>query len=161
MKIYIIGPPGSGKSILANKLSKKLNIKNYELDLIVYDDEHNLVQRSKQEIKEKFNKILSQKKWIIEDVGRTKFVEGLKKSDKIYYINMPKIIVYFRVIKRWFKQKIGKENYNYPPTIFQFFDMIKITNKYYRTEKEVINQINIYKEKLEYLDYKGLNTLMK
>lgn len=50
MKIYIIGPTGAGKSTLANILSKKINIRNYELDLLVYDDEHDHVKRSDKEI---------------------------------------------------------------------------------------------------------------
>lgn len=55
MKIYIIGPTGSGKSTLANILSKKMNIKNYELDLLVYDDEHDHIKRSDEEIEKLFH----------------------------------------------------------------------------------------------------------
>ena len=40
MKILIIGIVASGKSTLATKLSKQLNIKHYEIDLIVHDDEN-------------------------------------------------------------------------------------------------------------------------
>lgn len=58
MKIYIIGPTGSGKSTLANILSKKMNIKNYELDLLVYDDEHDHIKRSDEEIEKLFHNIL-------------------------------------------------------------------------------------------------------
>ena len=71
-----------------------------------------------------FNKILRKKEWIIEDVGRSKFEKGREKADIIYYINIPQIIVYKRVITRWIKQRLGKESYNYPPNLFQFFDML-------------------------------------
>ena len=65
MKIYIIGPTGSGKSTLANILSKKMNIKNYELDLLVYDDEHDHIKRSDEEIEKLFHNILKKDSWII------------------------------------------------------------------------------------------------
>ena len=46
MKIYIIGSPASGKTTLAKKLSKRYDIKYYELDCIVYDDENNHIKRT-------------------------------------------------------------------------------------------------------------------
>ena len=55
MKIYIIGPTGSGKSTLANILSKKMNIKNYELDLLVYDDEHDHCKECCEDEQMKYN----------------------------------------------------------------------------------------------------------
>ena len=124
MKIYVIGPTGSGKTTLSEVLSKKHNIKCYELDLLVYYDEYGHVNRP-DEVREKmFKDILKKKSWIIEDVGRSKFEEGRKQADIIYYINIPRIVVYKRVMHRWLKQKLGKERYNYPPTLFQFFDML-------------------------------------
>ena len=72
-KIYIIGPVGSGKSTLAKALSKKLNIKYYELDMVIWDE--NERKRTDEEIKEIFDGIMSQDSWIIEDVGRNTFAE--------------------------------------------------------------------------------------
>lgn len=46
MRLYIIGPPGSGKTTLAKKLSKKYHVDHYELDLLVFDDENNHNRRS-------------------------------------------------------------------------------------------------------------------
>ena len=88
MKIYVIGPTGSGKTTLSECLSNKHKIKCYELDLLVYDDENGHVKRP-DEVREKmFNDILKKKNWIIEDVGRSKFEEGRKQADIIYYINI-------------------------------------------------------------------------
>lgn len=161
MKIYIIGSTGSGKSTLASILSKKMNIKNYELDLLVYDDEHNHVKRSDKEIEKLFNKILKNDSWIIEDVGRSKFSKGRSKADKIYYLKLSKFEVYKRVILRWIKQRMGKLFYNYPPTLNALIDMIKVTNSYFKKEKTKLKQLEPYKDKIEFLSKKKLNELEK
>lgn len=161
MKIYVIGPTGSGKTTLSEHLSKKHKIKCYELDLLVYDDEHDHIKRP-DEVREKmFNDILKKKNWIIEDVGRSKFEEGRKQADIIYYINIPKIVVYKRVITRWIKQRFGKERYNYPPTFWQLFDMLKVTRGYFKKEPLKKESLKPYTDKVKYLSYKELNELEK
>lgn len=42
MKILIVGIVASGKTTLARRLSKLLNIKHYEIDSVVHDDERNI-----------------------------------------------------------------------------------------------------------------------
>jgi len=49
MKILIIGAVGTGKTTLAKKLSKKYNIKHYEIDSIVHDDNEAGKKRSFEE----------------------------------------------------------------------------------------------------------------
>ena len=159
MKIYVIGPSGSGKTTLSKSLSKKYNTKNYELDLLVYDDENDHIKRPDKVREKMFKEIIKKKSWIIEDVGRAIFEEGRIKADIIYYINIPKIIVYKRVITRWLKQRLGKERYNYPPTLFQLFDIIKTAKNYYKKEKEKKESLLPYKDKVVYLNYKELNKL--
>ena len=159
MKIYVIGPTGSGKTTLSESLSKKYKIKCYELDLLVYDDKNGHIKR-KDEVREKmFQDILKKKSWIIEDVGRSKFEEGRKQADIIYYINIPRIIVYKRVITRWIKQRLGKERYNYPPTCFQLYDMLRVTRGYFKKEPEKKKSLEPYQDKVVYLNYKELNKL--
>lgn len=158
MKIYIIGPPASGKTTLSKMLSKRYNIKSYELDCIVWDD-NNHIMRDDKTIKRMFNDILVRDSFIIEDVGRSIFREGLKKCDKIYYIKMNKLEAYKRVIKRLINQKLGKEAYNYPPSFRALIDMIKVVNSYYKREKKKLDYINKFKEKVIYLDKDKLNKL--
>ena len=159
LKIYIIGPPASGKTTLSKVLSKKYNIERYELDKLVFDDDSNHIRRDEETIKKKFNDILSEDSFIIEDIGRSKFIKGLEKCDKIYYISISKLEAYKRVIKRLIRQKLGKEKYNYPPTFRAFIDMIKVVNSYYKKEKKKLDYINKFKEKVVYLDKDKLNEL--
>lgn len=159
MKIYIIGPPASGKTTLSKVLSKKYNIESYELDRLVFDDDNNHIKRSDETISKMFNDILSKDSFIIEDVGRSKFFKGLEKCDKIYYISLKKYEVYKRVIKRWFNQIKGKEKYNYPPTLAQLIDMFRVANSYYKKEKTKLDYLNTFKDKVIYLDKDKLNEL--
>ena len=159
MKIYIIGPPASGKTTLSKVLSKKYNIKRYELDKLVFDDNNNHIRRDDITIMKMFNDILSKDSFIIEDVGRSKFIEGLENCDKIYYINIKKRDIYKRVIRRWINQRKGKEEYNYPPTLSQLIDMFRVVNSYYKKEKKKLDYINKFKEKVIYLDKDKLNEL--
>lgn len=154
MKIYIIGSPASGKTTLSKKLSEKYHIKRYELDCIVYDDEHEHVKRTDEEINRLFNKILKEKSWIIEDVGRSKFEKGRVECDKIYYLKFSKQEIYKRIFKRWLKQKMGKEQYNYPPTLSQLLNMIKIANQYSKKEPSKLKSLEKYIDKITYIDSK-------
>ena len=161
MKIYIIGSPGSGKTTLAKVLSKRYNIKHYELDCIVYNDNNNHRKRTKEEIEKLFSTILKNKSFIIEDVGRNKFKKGRDICDKIYYIKLNKARIYKQMISRWFKQRLGKEKYNYPPTIHQFFETIKDVRNYSKIEKTRLSELNKYKDKITFLNKKELNNLLK
>ena len=148
-KIYIIGPVGSGKTTLSKKLSEKYNIKRYELDKIVWDDDNGNIKRTDEIINSLFNEIINNKYWIIEDVGRKKFIDGIKKSDITYYIDLPKITIYKRCIIRWVKQKIGKEKYNYKPTLKNLCEMLKWAKQDIKNKNEkiecIINNSKEYK----------------
>ena len=161
MKIYIIGPPGSGKTTLARMLAQKYNTTAYELDCLVYDDNNNHIKRTDEVIMQLFDEILNKDSWIIEDVGRKKFNKGLIYCNKIYYLKINKFRVYIRVIKRWFRQRLGKEKYNYPPTLLAAFDMLRITKKYFKNEREKLKILEKYPEKLIYLKNKDLQVLHK
>ena len=159
MKIYVIGSPGSGKTTLAKKLAKKYHTKSYELDCIVYDDEDNHRKRTDKEIKDLFDEILKKKSWIIEDVGRSKFEKGFKEADQIYYLDFPKRVIYFRILKRWIKQKMGKETWNYPPTFEQLKDTYHTVSSYYRKEKEKKLRIQKYENKVTIINKRGLKNI--
>ena len=140
-KIYIIGPVGSGKTTLSKLLSKKYDIKRYELDKIVWDDDNGNVKRTDDEIKKLFNEIIINKSWIIEDVGRKKFIDGIKKADIVYYIDLPSAIIYKRCITRWIKQKIGKEKYNYKPTLKGLFEVLQWAKQDIKNKDEKLERI--------------------
>ena len=151
MRIYIMGSTGSGKSTLAKKLSKKYNIDYYELDKLVYYRDNITKHRPDEEIEKDFDKILKKESFIIEDIGRTRCIRGRDVVDKIYDIKPSKMTIYNQMKKRWIKQRQGKEDYNVKPTIKNFFKNINDVRLYSKMENDVLKQLEIYKEKVEFL----------
>ena len=160
MRIYIIGGSGVGKTTLARILEKKYNIKHYELDKLVYDDNNGYITRSDKEIDKMFNEIIKEKSWIIEDVGRDNFIKGREMCDKIYYIKLTKLETLKRVILRWFRQRFGKEDYNYPPTLWQFYDMVRCAFIYMNRVSAITESLEPYMDKVIFLDKSKLKVLI-
>ena len=159
-KIYIIGSVGRGKTTLAKKLSSKLNIKSYELDKVVWDDENGNIKRSDEDVFKIFNKILDEESWIIEDVGRDKFIDGIKKADIVCYIDLNPAIIYKRCILRWIKQKIGLEKYNYKPTLKSLVQMIKWADQDIKNKNEKIDYIKNNAKEYKVLRKKDVKLLI-
>ena len=159
-KIYIIGPVGSGKTTFATKLSELYNIKYYELDKVSWDDDHGNIKRTDEEAQIILKKILKNKKWIIEDVGREIFKQGRVEADIIYYIKLPRIKSYYRVTKRWIRQRLGKERYNYPPVFSQWIYYISTVNSYYKKEKTKLKSLEEFKNKLKFVSSKDINKII-
>ena len=160
-KIYIIGPVGSGKTTFATKLSELYNIKYYELDKVSWDDDHGNIKRADEEAQKIFKNILKKKKWIIEDVGRTKFKQGRVEADVIYYIRLSRLKSYYRVSKRWIKQRLGKERYNHPPVFSQWLYYISTVNSYYKKEKTRLKSLEDFKDKLKIVNNKQINKMLE
>lgn len=154
-----MGSTGGGKTYLSKKLSKKYNIKSYELDRIVYDQNNLTKHRTDKEIDKDFNRIINQDNWIIEDIGRKRFVKGRDKADKIYYIKMSKIRLYKQMIKRWINQRKGKEDYNLCPSIRNLVKQLKDINNYKEFEKELLKSFEDYENKVAYLDKEDIKRL--
>lgn len=159
MRIYIIGSPGSGKTYLSEKLSKKYKIKSYELDKVAWDDDNGNIKRTDEEVSKTFKDILIKKDWIIEDVGRDKFKKGREKADKIYYIKISSVKAYLRVTKRWFRQRIGKERYNASPTFNQLGYFYSVINSYFKKEKRILKELEQYKDKLILVNNRNFDKL--
>lgn len=160
MKIYIIGPVGSGKTTFATKLSEITNIKYYELDKVAWDDDNGNIKRSLEETLKIFKNILKNDSWIIEDIGRSRFKQGRVDADIIYYIKLSRLKSYYRVIKRWIKQRLGLERYNHPPVIKQLFYYIKTVNTYYKKEKRKLKSLEEFKNKLTIVNSKEIKKIL-
>jgi len=125
MKIYIVGSVASGKSTLARYISQITGIPCTHLDEAVYiSDPTQPLGNRKRPIEERdalFEKILTQENYIMEDVGRKCFMDGMKQADAVILLEIPLIFRQKRILLRWIKQNLGIEKCFYKPHI----DMLK------------------------------------
>ena len=92
MKIHIIGCSGSGKTYLANALSKKYNISHFDLDDIQWDNNAKEYgkKRTLDERKALLQEILyNNDEWIVEGVYYAWVQQSFDEADKIYVLDMP------------------------------------------------------------------------
>ena len=126
MKLDIIGSVASGKSTLARELSEKYQIPFYEKDNIVWrrtpdGDE----KRTSEERDRIFKEIIEGSNWIVEGTPRKCLNESFAYSDYIILLDVNTCTRLFRVLRRWFRQRTGKEKYNSKPTLrFLYYNII-------------------------------------
>ncbi|KQL32727.1 DNA topology modulation protein FlaR [Bacillus sp. FJAT-25509] len=149
-KIHIIGSVGSGKTTLARQMSKKLNIPYYELDNVVWKRQkgHKDIRRSKQERECYLNTLIRTDTWIIEGVHNEDWVgNSFKNAELIIFLDTSYSVRTYRIIKRYFLQKLRLEKSNYKPTLKIFFKMFK-WNKYF----EEVGKPKFFKKFKDYND---------
>ncbi len=118
-RITVAGLTASGKTTFANRLSEILNIPVYHLDKIFWTEKKGISQEnfiSQQE------NILKNDSWIIDvHFWRSKsFDLRLEKSDTIIFFDFPKIILYWRLLKRAYGH-YGKNRPDMPENFIQLF----------------------------------------
>lgn len=154
-KIYILGSVGSGKTTLAKKLSKDLDVNHYELDNVVWKYNPNGdIRRTEEEIKEIFSEILEQDNWIIENVGRNYFDKGYDLADTIIYLKLSRLTLYKRVILRWIKQNLKIEKTTYKTDFQMLKQMLMWVDKEINDSK--LNKLEPYMDKVTILNEKTL-----
>lgn len=145
-RIYIIGPEGSGKSTLAKLLSKKLKIKHYDLDDVVWSRRYDKKRSGKSRLK-KLNTLVKKKKWIIEGIfgGWTEPI--FKNADLVIMLNLNYPILIKNLLKRAF---VGR---------FSGFEKEK-TNL--RATLKTIRHVKLYRTRDHVKSYKGhMNLILK
>lgn len=105
-RIAIIGNCGSGKSILANKLHKITNLPVYHLDQYYWGP--NWQRPNIDEYKIIHDNLCDKEEWIIDGMSLRFADYRIKRADIIIYLDIPRYICIFNVIKRAFKY-YGKE----------------------------------------------------
>ena len=147
MKILIVGIVASGKTTLARKLSKLLDIKHYEIDSVVHDDINN-VKRSEAEQKKIFKKIDKNSNWIIEGTLRKHLFYLCGMADKIIYLDIPVKVRKKRIFTRFVRQLFGIEKCNYTVNLKRLKLMYKWTNDFEKDKNSFEEKLFKYKDKI-------------
>lgn len=142
MKIHIIGCSGSGKSYLAEKLSREYGIEHYDLDDLQWDNhaESYGVKRNADERRALLNDILSKEQWIIEGVYYKWCKQCFADADRIYLLEIPKYKYRYRIVKRFIKRKLGIEK-GKKETVKSLLKLLKWTDSYNQTDMAEIKKI--------------------
>ena len=148
MKIDIIGSVASGKTTLAKELSEIYKVPYYEKDNIVWKrTKKGDIKRSDEERNKLFGSIISKESWIVEGSPRKILLESYECSDYIILLDVNIIIRLIRVIRRWFRQRIGKEKFNSKPTMKFLYYNLKWVFEYNLMRKELIDTFLFYGDK--------------
>lgn len=148
MKIHIIGGPGSGKTFLAEKLSKELGIPHYDLDELQWDNHTDTygVKRDPEERERLLGDLLKQNDWIIEGVYYAWCQQCFVDADRIYLLRVPRYKYRYRIIRRFLRRKLGLEQ-GKKETLKSVSQLLKWADKY-QTE----NLVEIQKRLLPFAE---------
>ena len=145
MKIHIIGGPGSGKTVLAETLSKQLGIAHYDLDELQWDNAANGygTKRDPKERDALLGQILEQEDWIIEGVYYAWCLQCFEDADRIYVLNVPRRTYRYRIIRRFLRRKLGLEK-GKKETLKSLRDLLNWADRY--QEKNLVEIRKILEE---------------
>lgn len=98
MKILIIGRSGSGKSTLATQLAEVLELPLLHLDTLWHTTDYSAEARSWFSAQQRH--FMDKESWIIDGNYRQTLPLRLAQADTIIWLQVPKIVAIFRVIRR-------------------------------------------------------------
>ena len=148
MKLDIVGSVASGKTTLASNLSETYHVPFYQKDNIVWERTPNGDRkRDDKERDQLFQEIINSDDWIVEGSPRKLLRESFEKCDYIILLDIPLYKRLARSIRRWVRQKFGKEEYNSKPTVKFLCYSIKWVFEYEKDKKEIISYLSAYGSK--------------
>lgn len=150
MKIHIIGGPGSGKSFLAEKLSKQYGIPHFDLDDLMWDNRTGSygTKRDASERDALLDQILQKDDWIIEGVYYAWCGRCFAEANRIFLLDVPRRVYRTRLIRRFIRRKLRIES-GKRETLKSLSDLLKWADKYERVNLTEIRKIlSAYPEKV-------------
>ncbi|BCZ45073.1 DNA topology modulation protein [Clostridium gelidum] len=142
MKIDIIGAVGSGKTMLSHRIAEEFHIPCYEQDNVVWirtiDGD---VRRTDEEIERMFMDILMSKNWVMEGSPRKLLKKRYEYCDYIIFLDTHYFIRLYRILRRWIRQRTGKELYNTKPTLKFLWMNIKWHHEFNKDKKQLLCEL--------------------
>jgi adenylate kinase family enzyme len=141
MKIHIVGGPGSGKTFLAEKLSRELGIPHYDLDDIQWANEACCgKKRDTAERDALLDEVLQKAQWITEGVYYAWCGRCFEDADRIYLLTVPRRVYRYRILRRFLRRKLGLEP-GKRETLQSLFALLSWADKYQRVNLVEIRKI--------------------
>jgi adenylate kinase family enzyme len=99
MKILIFGIPGSGKTLLARKISTVLQLPIFHIDKHFF--EKGWVERDHDHFLEDVKSVLKKNDWIIDGNGMRTLEMRYKEANIAIYCRLPRLLCLYRIFYRW------------------------------------------------------------
>lgn len=107
-RIAIIGSPGAGKSTMAKKLGEVTGIEYFHLDKYYHNS--GWVPKPKEEFRKIVSELVLKEEWIMDGNYRGTLDLRAERADLIIFLNYSSVFSIYRIYKRIFKSKLGREN---------------------------------------------------
>ena len=105
-KIHIIGAPGSGKSFVAKKLAKELEIKHYDLDDFFWTNSDYSQRTNPNKRNSKLTDTIKKESWIIEGIYYKWTEESFANADVICVLKPNVLLRDWRILTRYIACKL-------------------------------------------------------
>jgi len=148
-KVFIIGIVASGKTTLARRLSKEMNIPWYELDSIVYHQtETDRYKRTAADQVEVIMGIDTDGSWIFEGTDRASYQCLYEMADTIIFLDTPLWKRRIRIFTRFLRQNLGIEKCNYKPN-FRMLKMMYVWTQDFENKRDQFeSKLQLYSNKV-------------
>jgi adenylate kinase family enzyme len=155
-KILITGSVGSGKSTCARKLAEKTGLPYYELDSIAHPEEGSPEGRSPEEQRAVLEKIDQGGFWIMEGTDRKHQRYLFDWAERIIFLDTPPNLRRRRIIRRFIRQKLGRETCLYTPTVKVLRQMFLWSAGDEKGREAFLDFLSQYGEKVRLLSDSGI-----
>ena len=107
MRVLIIGRPGSGKTTIGKKISKKFNIPSYTMDEIYWDK--NWTRPNYDIFLKRLDSILTQDSWVIDGNYYESLDIRVNRATHVVYLDFPWWLCLYRYVKRSLDRYLSRE----------------------------------------------------
>lgn len=107
-KIVICGCGGSGKTVLARELGRRLNLPVTHLDALYYDEHWNPLDQDTFAAEQR--KLVAQPEWVIDGNNASTMPIRLAEADTVIFLDLPAVTCLWGIVQRRLRYRGGQHD---------------------------------------------------